>query len=125
MGLNFMAYDVLMGYMGGEGMGKSSALLAGTVGALSGGVSKLSVYPMDTVKKRLQKHAFTSASVSFVRMSPLKCGMSIVRDEGAKALYRGLAPTVVKSMVGTGLTFAFYNATRTVLVEAGGEAGLG
>ena len=22
MGLNFMAYDVLMGYMGGEGMGK-------------------------------------------------------------------------------------------------------
>jgi len=168
MGLNFMAYDVLMGYMSDNDM-KSSAFLAGTVGAVSGGVSKLSgepkgaseasagkhvsyagrgynallsfrsnlppfnpppplpvvlsVYPMDTVKKRLQKQGFSGASKAYT--SALQCGAVIVKDEGARALYRGLGPTVVKSMAGTGLTFAFYNATRNLLVGTREEQELG
>lgn len=129
MGLNFMAYDVLMGYLNNNEM-KSSAFLAGTVGAVSGGVSKLSVYPMDTVKKRLQKQAFTQtssavSSVAAVRTSALQCGLGIVKNEGARALYRGLGPTIVKSMAGTGLTFAFYNVTRGALVEAHNNGYLG
>jgi hypothetical protein len=40
-----------------------------------------------------------------------------VVDEGAAALYRGLGPTMIKSMVSTGLTFAAFNATTAVLVR--------
>ncbi|GMH80786.1 hypothetical protein TrST_g14378 [Triparma strigata] len=122
MGLNFMAYEMMLQTMKERGMEKSSTM-AGLVGAVSGGVSKFAVYPMDTVKKRLQGQQF-----GMVALNPgsrytgaIDCGLRIVREEGPKTLYRGLAPTLIKSMAGTGLTFAFFNATKGFLVEAHNE----
>lgn len=108
MGINFCVYESLMARIE-----EGKSVNAGLAGAISGGLSKVLVYPLDTVKKRLQNQAFGGVGGY---KGAVDCGMTIVREEGFRTLYRGLAPTVVKSMVGTGLTFAFFNATRSSMV---------
>jgi hypothetical protein len=95
---------------------------AGTAGAISGGVSKLIVYPLDTVKKRLQAQSFDSFWGSrdvFSKRVPytnmIDCGSRIMREEGLSAFYRGLVPTVLKTMVATSLTFAIFQMTKNNL----------
>ena len=56
MGINFMLHDVLVAKLGRSGTGGSGA--SGLAGMAAGVVSKLLVFPMDTVKKRLQAEAF-------------------------------------------------------------------
>jgi len=56
MGINFMLHDVLVARLGRSGTGGSGA--SGLAGMAAGVVSKLLVFPMDTVKKRLQAEAF-------------------------------------------------------------------
>lgn len=56
MGLNFMLHDVLVARLTKAGNGGSGA--SGLAGMAAGVVSKLLVFPMDTVKKRLQAEAF-------------------------------------------------------------------
>ena len=56
--------------------------------------TSLFCYPMDTVKKRLQGQNF--GSMVKLYSGPLDCGLKIIRDEGYRTLYRGVAPTLVK-----------------------------
>jgi hypothetical protein len=72
----------------------------GAIGMISGAVAKVVVYPMDTIKKRLQivgmernikvygpigKYSGTRDAIT-----------SIVKEEGFQALYRGLIPAIMK-----------------------------
>ena len=41
--------------------------------------------------------------------------VSIVRNEGVAGLYRGVGPTMVKSCVGSGVTFAVFRGTCSAL----------
>jgi solute carrier family 25 thiamine pyrophosphate transporter 19 len=117
MGLNFALYDYLV--RKGD---RVNVRDAGTAGAISGGVSKLVVYPLDTMKKRLQAQAFetfwgsgeTIAS-RVQHKNMIDCGLSILRVEGVAAFYRGLVPTVMKTMVATSLTFAIFQMTKNTL----------
>jgi len=43
------------------------------------------------------------------------CGLSIFREEGVGAFYRGLVPTVMKTMMATSLTFAIFQLTKNTL----------
>ena len=117
MGLNFALYDYLV--RRGDKVKVSDA---GTAGAISGGVSKFVVYPLDTVKKRLQAQSFDtfwgsrdilSKRVPYKNM--IDCGSRIMREEGLGAFYRGLVPTVMKTMVATSLTFAIFQMTKNNL----------
>jgi solute carrier family 25 thiamine pyrophosphate transporter 19 len=51
MGMNFAIYDLLTSK-------ERSVGLSAYAGSISGAVSKIMVYPMDTVKRRLQAEAF-------------------------------------------------------------------
>ncbi len=117
MGLNFALYDFLV--RKGDRVKVSDA---GSAGAISGGVSKLIVYPMDTVKKRMQAQAFEAfwgnaangaEKVQYKNM--LDCASRILKEEGPHAFYRGLVPTVVKTMGATSLTFAIFQFTKNTL----------
>lgn len=116
MGLNFALYDYLI--RKGD---RVKVTDAGTAGAISGGVSKLIVYPLDTVKKRLQAQAFASFWGNAENTSTLQyknmidCASKIMRDEGPRAFYRGLAPTLIKTMGATSLTFAIFQFTKNTL----------
>ncbi len=128
MGLNFAIYDYLVHLNRGKG-GKGSVQVmdAGAAGAIAGGTSKFLVYPLDTVKKRLQAQAFesfwgTSASVGSASSASAHgykhmadCVMRIAKEEGVGAFYRGLVPTVVKTMTATSVTFAIFTLTKNSL----------
>mmetsp|Transcript_6548 Transcript_6548/g.12316 ORF Transcript_6548/g.12316 Transcript_6548/m.12316 type:complete len:153 (+) Transcript_6548:220-678(+) len=117
MGLNFALYDYLV--RKGD---RVNVRDAGAAGAISGGVSKFVVYPLDTIKKRLQAQAFETFWGSGIKRSTsahyknmVDCGLSIFREEGVGAFYRGLVPTVMKTMMATSLTFAIFQLTKNTL----------
>lgn len=102
MGLNFSLYEVLVNSE------YASVSLSGMAGAVSGFVSKLVVYPLDTVKKRMQVQAVSQQ----IRYSnPCDCLVMVARTEGVKTLYFGLVPSVLKNSIATGLSFAFFTFT--------------
>jgi len=123
MGLNFALYDYLI--RRGDRVKVSDA---GSAGAISGGVSKLIVYPLDTVKKRLQAQAFEtfwgSATANVAKVDKvqyknmLDCASRIMSEEGPRAFYRGLVPSLVKTMGATSLTFAIFQLTKNTLETA-------
>ena len=120
MGINFALYDYLV-----RTREKTKVGDAGVAGAIAGGTSKIIVYPLDTVKKRLQAQAFNTfwgvkgESMSVMNEVKYKnmmdCAVTIVKEEGITALYRGLVPTVFKTMAATGLTFAIFTFTKNTL----------
>jgi solute carrier family 25 thiamine pyrophosphate transporter 19 len=109
MGLNFAIYDRLTS--GDKGVG-----LSGMAGSISGTVSKIIVYPMDTIKKRLQAQAVWGSSVDHYE-GMVDCFTTMLRKEGATSFYRGLFPSVVKTGIATSLTFSLYRGTKNILED--------
>jgi solute carrier family 25 thiamine pyrophosphate transporter 19 len=88
-------------------------------GALAGFASKLIVYPLDTVKKRMQmqgvsRHADYGIPIPNYASS-YRCVIAIVRQEGVIALYKGTLPSLIKSMVTHSSTFTVYEVTSAIL----------
>lgn len=109
MGLNFAIYDVLT-------RDDRRVFLSGMAGSLSGAVSKIIVYPIDTVKKRLQAQAAFGPTIgrsSYHGMTD--CILKVHKTEGVGAFYRGLVPSVLKTTLGSGLSFALYRGTKNLL----------
>jgi solute carrier family 25 thiamine pyrophosphate transporter 19 len=116
MGLNFCIHDYLVSWKDQQQQEHNnnqaiSAVLSASAGAFSGGVSKIIVFPLDTVKKRLQ------AQSAFGKMynSMLDCMMTIARTEGVRSLYNGLVPSVLKNTVATALSFGLFTLTKNTL----------
>lgn len=113
MGINFALYELLINHKSTE---KKSSLSATLAGFISGGTSKILVYPLDTVKKRLQAQAFLQSNdVKYKGM--IDCFIRIGKEEGFRSYYRGLVPTVLKSMIGTGVAFGVYNLSKNLTLK--------
>mmetsp|Transcript_16179 Transcript_16179/g.35296 ORF Transcript_16179/g.35296 Transcript_16179/m.35296 type:complete len:208 (-) Transcript_16179:177-800(-) len=123
MGLNFALYETFKKV--GEGQGQEgpkdtrsvvmSVLKKGLYGGAAGGISKFVVYPLDTVKKRMQAQVLrtTLSSTSALKYTGiLNCFSSIYAHEGLKGFYRGIVPTTAKSVAATALTFAAYEGVK-------------
>ncbi|KAL7566927.1 hypothetical protein ACA910_008650 [Epithemia clementina (nom. ined.)] len=120
MGLNFMIYDALVA-------GDKRVQNSGYAGALSGATSKILVYPIDTVKRRLQAQAFygtpTEQIVSVGRSlktskkytSMVDCTFRIAKEEGFASFYRGLLPSVLKTTIASSLSFALFRFGKNTL----------
>ena len=127
MGINFAIYDYLCRQEMKSGK-QTKVMSAGMAGAIAGGTSKLIVYPLDTVKKRLQAQSFTqfwnmplsSSSAAAAKATNqysnmVDCMIRMTKEEGILAFYRGLVPTVMKSMCATSITFAMFTLTKNSL----------
>jgi Mitochondrial carrier protein len=107
----------------------TSVSLSAYAGSVSGAVSKMIVYPMDTVKRRLQAQAFfsehyyestatlmnNSSGSNKNNLGMLECAVSIYKHEGVLSFYRGIVPSVLKTAISTSLTFAVFRWTKNVL----------
>jgi len=111
MGLNFCIYDALT-------RDKNSVTASAYAGSISGAISKLIVYPADTVKRRLQAQAFFLNQDSAFRTpyaGMVDCAKRIASEEGLPAVYRGVVPSVLKTMIASSLSFALFRGTKNVL----------
>ena len=115
MGCSFAIYDYLT--YGDRGVG-----LSAYAGSIAGAVSKTLVYPMDTVKKRLQAQSFFGAHDAHqghlqrrYYTGILDCVSTIYKQEGPWAFYNGLVPSVIKTALAAGLSFAFFRSTKNLL----------
>lgn len=89
-------------------------------GAVAGLLSKLAVYPLDTVKKRMQmRQVPRCASYGVIPhyATSWECLCAIVRLEGLRGLYKGTAPSLVKSVVTHSSTFATYEVALRALQQ--------
>jgi solute carrier family 25 thiamine pyrophosphate transporter 19 len=87
-------------------------------GALSGLFSKMVVYPFDLVRKRLQMegHQQHPRAELQLRSSWLSCLKTIVKREGFRSLYKGLAPSLLKVAPANAVTFMVFEETKDLLV---------
>lgn len=108
MGASFAIYDRLT-------TGDRSAVLSGYAGSISGGVSKIMVYPLDTVKRRFMAQAFYVSLHDSDYRSTLDCFRRIASEEGLMAFYRGVVPSVLKSTIASGLSFFFFRLVKNGL----------
>jgi solute carrier family 25 thiamine pyrophosphate transporter 19 len=106
-------------------------LVSACAGSISGAVSKMLVYPLDTVKRRLQGQALSVLLVESplpggtsdgrtTYQSPhyrnmIHCMVTMYRGEGYLAFYKGMAPAVYKSTIATALSFAVFQWTKHAL----------
>ena len=97
----------------------------GLCGAVAGGASKFLVFPLDTVKKRMQVQVLSSTlegASSFPRYRGVwDCIATTMRTEGLRGFYRGIVPTTVKSVLATAVTFAAYESAKDYLSDVNKE----
>lgn len=128
MGLNFAIYDYLVSLSSstntssdkGGKKSKTSVGFSAYAGSLSGAFSKMLVYPLDTVKRRLQAQAFFASSTPHDRarrhyQGTWDCIITIYKTEGWMSFYRGIVPSVAKTAIASSLTFACFHWTQNTL----------
>ncbi|XP_023697487.1 mitochondrial ornithine transporter 1-like isoform X2 [Paramormyrops kingsleyae] len=79
-------------------------------GGVGGSFFWLAVYPIDSVKSRIQVLSMSGRQAGF-----LATLVSILRAEGVPALYAGLTPTVLRAFPSNGALFLAYELTRSGL----------
>ncbi|GAX17456.1 solute carrier family 25 (mitochondrial thiamine pyrophosphate transporter), member 19 [Fistulifera solaris] len=108
MGLNFGIYDTLT-------RGDKSVGLSAYAGSIAGAMSKLLIYPVDTVKRRLQHQAFYSGDIVSPYKGMMDCVTRIAREEGFCSFYRGVVPSVLKTTIASSLSFSLFRFSKNVL----------
>jgi len=118
MAIQFFVYDSLKSKMS-RTLGSSFASPA--AGACAGLVAKLSVLPLDVVKKRLQVHGLIlyrqghTGRVSCPGILPTMKNIHV--NEGAAAFFKGSIPSVVKASLQSALVFSLYEEMRIFLSQ--------
>jgi solute carrier family 25 thiamine pyrophosphate transporter 19 len=126
MGLNFGLYE-LFKFQLSHNFNSSTSSLASLSpsffislisGGVAGGISKILIYPLDTIKKRLQSDLLintVSHSLSEIESHNIakyhsfgNCLNKIWLEEGVKGYYKGLVPTLLKSIFSTSIAFGTF-----------------
>lgn len=141
MGLSFALYEWLSGpYQRGEQNKKAPGKVereagdtedwwedvrrgcrSALYGGVSGGAARVAVYPLDTLKRRMQAQVLhllppsartEAAGLTHRFRSSRECLRHMVREEGFSALYKGMIPTLLKSVSSTAIIFGVYEALK-------------
>jgi len=121
-GFQFGFYAILTSFWGlvftrseGSLTGATESLICGATAGMS---AKAVVYPLDMIKKRLQVQGFENARQGFGQTrhynGVLHCIFDVVRMEGPRGLLKGLAPSLLKSAVASGVNFCLYEQVCNV-----------
>lgn len=110
--IKFYAYeimkDVVMGFDGSkskEDIGPMGRLFAG---GTAGAIAQTAIYPMDLVKTRLQTYASNEGRAPTLA----KLSKDIWQQEGPRAFYRGLVPSIIGMIPYAGIELAAYESLK-------------
>ncbi|KAL3512049.1 hypothetical protein ACH5RR_024766 [Cinchona calisaya] len=110
--IKFYTYEMLKNVIRGtkgaqhrDDIGTSGRLIAG---GLAGAVAQTAIYPMDLVKTRLQTYACESGKVPSLG----KLSKDILVQEGPRAFYRGLVPSILGIIPYAGIDLAAYETLK-------------
>ncbi|KAK6532902.1 mitochondrial thiamine pyrophosphate transporter [Arthrobotrys megalospora] len=88
-------------------------------GVLGGIIAKTGVFPLDTIRKRLQVQGPTRGRYVHgdipVYEGVIRCGREVVRREGWRGLYRGLTVSLVKAAPASAVTMWTYGRTVEIV----------
>lgn len=113
-GAQFMFYNIFNVYFLSFYNSKESGSFVSSfsAGSMAGFLAKLTIYPFDLAKKRLQIQGFQSHRHNFGKQfyckGFLNCITHTVKTEGFKALYKGLVPSLMKAMIVSALHFTCF-----------------
>lgn len=121
MGMFFAAYEALRPPLGALDLpfGGGDAL-AGTLASV---VSKTGVFPLDTVRKRIQVQGPTRARYvhknipDYIGLGTFGTMRSILRTEGIRSLYRGLTVSLLKAAPASAVTVWTYERVLNTLIS--------
>ena len=106
-GLYLLLFSHLRGALGEEG--KSSPATSFVAGALAGGLATCATHPPDVVRTRMQLRRSMLRNGSLVGAQLPAVGFrEIVRREGVRALYAGIAPRLVRRMLQQGMMWTLF-----------------
>ncbi|VDM39947.1 unnamed protein product [Toxocara canis] len=106
----FGAYEVCRYYLTPHGKTKDEigVLRTATSGGVGGMALWASIFPADVVKSRMQIAGTGRFSEMFI---------SILKNEGIRALYKGLAPTLLRTCIASGCLFVSYEYSKKLLTS--------
>jgi len=82
-------------------------------GSLAGTTAVLLTFPNDTIRRRMQLQGSDSSPVRARHF--VHCYSLVIREEGARALYRGMAATLLRSVPNTAIQFTVYDFLRALV----------
>lgn len=117
-GANFTVYSKVREYLQNyHGTDVLPSWETSCIGLLSGAIGPFSNAPLDTIKTRLQKDKSISKDSGWKRIVTI--GAQLVKEEGFRALYKGITPRVMRVAPGQAVTFTVYEFARRHLETLG------
>uniref|UniRef100_A0A7S2HH19 Mitochondrial carrier protein n=1 Tax=Helicotheca tamesis TaxID=374047 RepID=A0A7S2HH19_9STRA len=133
MAIRFLSFEQyrehlhsLQGYSMKEGFAPSTTFLAGLASGLTEAV--LVVTPAEVCKIRMQSQYHSLLDPQQMKhrkyTNVVQTAVTIVREEGIGALYKGVVPTMMRQGCNQAVNFSVYNAAKRKLLEYKGQGEL-
>lgn len=98
-----------------EKTGKITVLGKLTAGAVGGLCAQIITYPGDTVRRRMIVNGINGTERTYT--NSVDCTIKIMRNEGFKALFKGLSANVIRCIPGAAIQFFAYDLFKDLLIH--------
>lgn len=115
VGLNFMVYESMRNFFTQEGKTDPGVFGKLGAGAVSGAVAQTCTYPFDVLRRRFQIN--TMSGMGYQYKSIWDALTTIIKHEGVKGLYKGIAPNLLKVAPSMASSWLSFELTRDFLVS--------
>jgi solute carrier family 25 S-adenosylmethionine transporter 26 len=98
--------------------GRPATDLENTImGCIASGTTVCIMIPLDTIKTRLVTQSAHVAAGGVAYKGIVDCALRVAREEGVRALYRGLTPRLISVVPMIGIQFGVYEFMKKTLIE--------
>jgi len=112
--LNFQSYEVLRAYFTPPGETTPSGVHKLACGALAGTIAQTFTYPLDVLRRRMQVNGL-SEMLGYKYRNTWHAATEILKNEGARGLYKGMIPNYLKVAPAIGVSFYTYELCKSIL----------
>lgn len=112
--IQFVVYEELKTLVTNDGNKKLGILEPLWMGAISKTIASTATYPWQTIKSRIQQRQKLDAKPY---NGMIDCGTRIIKNEGMRGLYKGLAPNLMRIAPSAAITFFTYENVKEFLIN--------